>query len=112
MTEMKYTIEQIEAACYKAMPTLTTDSNLIECLKAELQRPAWEHGDGEVVYDIRYAHYTIIPDADSLCRPLNLREHGPAVEALRDFVARNDGVLAGARTALQAFDEVVENDNE
>ena len=82
----------------------------------ELKRPKHDFAEGQVVFDSRYACYTIIPDVDSQCRHLTLTELGPHVTALRDGALKlsyrnNDYTLTAAKL-VEAFDKAVGESDE
>ena len=121
MTEDTYTIEQIDRLQI-AFENADVSAKIFDKVIAELQRPAWEFAEGEVIVGpsgqlFRFG-FALNPPQYADCRRQNLTEHGPAVKALRDAAMRlHDAVLTiptdcfDERTtladALKAFDEVV-----
>ena len=110
MTEDTYTIEQIREAYEITVDGRATIS--VDRLIEILQRPAWVPDEGEVIVDpsgklFRFG-FAPNPPESAKFRRQNLKEHGQAVKALRDYVERRAGKGSyGAKEALKAFNEVV-----
>ena len=114
MTEPTYTEAEIREAIDR---TNNIGDWTADKIFKELKRPKHDFAEGQVVFDSRYACYTIIPDVDSQCRHLNMTELGPHVKALRESMESlppadwsiNSGI---AVAAIQAFDKAVGESDE
>ena len=122
MTEQTFTIKQIQEKAQSVLMRHDDEFVKIDSLIAALKKPKFAEGQvfyhsspGGVrpQYDV-YCHdggYDTTPSS----RPLTLTEHGPAVRALRKFVAcveeRSIGSLEmDARQTLKTFDSEIPND--
>ena len=115
MTEDTYTEAQIREANFRMLETVFEDdpfTDTTDALITELQRPSWMPDEGEVIVDpsgklFRFG-FAPNPPESAKFRRQNLKEHGQAVKALRDYVERRAGKGSyGAKEALKAFNEVV-----